>query len=140
MSELYQSTYKVPDSINPESLVLERGEITVSLSDIGGGVWAGDGVVDLNLVKKQVVNPDVLVYRFVDAGAPSYNRTLIKCPYHDPSLTVPTVGHSLFWSQGDDLSLVINVRSTTSASLKFYYVISTLSVVKDDVLSPIPPP
>jgi hypothetical protein len=144
MADEYQTSNELVGRLNAQETVLARGEVSFDVTDSVGGVFLGQGQVNIDYIKTSVANPTFEFYRYVDNGAPSYSRSLSKgggtiFSFGTGAVTYQDYG-SLFWVQEnidpefDQLRLLISVRSSTSiAEVRYFYIIKSLSITNSDV-------
>lgn len=144
MAEEFQSTGQLTKIINPDQTVIARGEVTFAVDDAVGGVYLGQGQVNIDWIKTSVANPTFEFYRYTDSGAPSYSRSLAQgggtvFSFGTGAVTYQDYG-ALFWVQEptdpeeDQLRLLISARSATSLpAVRYFYIIKTLSITNSDV-------
>lgn len=137
------STDRTIIDTNPNTpRVLYRGSVDIATGDFAnvGSGYIGQATVDLNFLKKEVLNPEIDLYRYVDSGEPTYSRSLTKCPYTNRSSLDGTenfnVSQTLFWDFETELRLLISVWALSApvTDLHFFYVIYSTSVVLEDIL------
>lgn len=142
MTDFYQGTDQQVGSLAPDDGVIDRGNFILDIDSPFTAGYAGAVTVDFDAIFKQVVNPDVIMWYYTQGGAPSYVRQLVKCPTnlvdYETGLTKFNISYNLEWSSSDKLALLTTgwVRSSP-VSVQIFYVVTSRSVVKSNVLSPI---
>jgi hypothetical protein len=146
MADIYQSTDKITGTLNSKDYIVAQGEVSFPVTDSVGGVYLGQGQVDIDFVKASVANPTFEFYRYVDSGAPTYSRSLSKgggttFSFGTGAITYQDSGF-LFWVQenidpeSDQLRLLISARASTSiASVKYFWLIKSISITGSDVFA-----
>lgn len=141
------STDRLSENTSPDSgNVLLRGSASIAVADFSntGGGYIGQATIPLAPIQKQVVNPEISVHRYTDAGAPTYARSLSKLPYTlrsvaDGSETANFM-YFLYWEDTVSLRLLIQVwlASAPSSDFNFFYLIHTTSIASSNEISAIP--
>lgn len=144
MAEANQSTDRTKEDTSTETpRIIRRGTFVIDTNEqIDTDSFIGSAEVDISDVfEAGVTNPMIDVYQFTDLGAPSYARSLIKCPWTNYSAfdnaVIYNVTMSLDWEQGGVYILDVNTWCRSEVSSRFFYVIYSSSIVKEDVLNPL---
>lgn len=145
MTDFYQGTDQQVGSLAPDDGVIARGDFILNINSPFTAGYAGAKIINFDAIFKQVVNPDVIMWYYTEGGAPSYVRQLVKCPTnlvdYETGLTKFNISYNLEWTNSPTfygMSLLTTgwVRSSP-VSVQIFYVVTSRSVVKSNVLSPI---
>lgn len=143
MSDNNQSTDRtIFDTSNETPRVLARGSVqllTTDYENIGSAYYA-QAQVDLNFLQKEVVNPEISVWRFTDSGSPTYSRALVKLPRFTRSQVDGSItgdeNYYMFWDFESELQLLIDSFSIAAPSVDrtYYWIVYSTSIVKENIL------
>lgn len=141
MNDEYQSSSNLVGQLNAQEDILARGDVTIDMSSATVGYF-GFIQVDINFILATVANPTFEVYEYIEAGAPGYQKYLVKSPRTiiDTSTGDPifTSNAELYWDMGKTgVSLVLSAWHRDEPQDRyFYYQVKGTSITGGDVFTP----
>lgn len=141
MADEYQSSNQLVGRLNAQENILARDSVTVAMNPVTVG-YSGFVQVDINFILATVANPTFEVYEYIEAGAPGYQKYLVKSPRTiiDSSDGTPlfTSNAELYWDMGKTgVSLVISAwHKYEDEPRVFYYQVKGTSITGGDVFTP----
>lgn len=137
----YQSSNELVGKLSIGEDVLAAGKVVLAMGAVGTGFF-GFEQVDINQISAVVANPQFELYEYIEAGAPGYQKYLVKCPRTEVSSTTGlatlSVNGNIYWDMGKTgLSLVISAWDRSSSVNKtIYYIVKKNAITLEDVFTP----
>lgn len=100
MADEYQSSSQLVGRLNAQENILARDSVTIAMNPETVGYF-GFIQVDINFILATVANPTFEVYEYVEAGAPGFQKYLVKSPR---TIVDPSDGTPLFTSNAQLIS------------------------------------
>lgn len=141
MNEEYQTTDNIIGLNNQSFHILYRDSVVIEPVVEGIG-FGGFAQIDINHILATVANPEFDIYEYIEAGAPGYQKYLVKSPRTIPDANDGTIEYTsnanLYWDMGKTgVSIIISFwHKFDSRPRTFYLNVRGTSITNGNVFTP----